>query len=75
MLVMIYNFLSLVIEQHQRLTVIHMYMWGQVKQIAQIHHIHLVKLIGYYDDSYQQLLVYEYLPNGNVGNHLYGTLS
>lgn len=43
----------------------------EVKQIAQIHHIHLVKLIGYYDDSYQQLLVYEYLPNGNVGNHLY----
>lgn len=47
----------------------------QVKQIAQIHHIHIVKLIGYYEDSYQQLLVYEYLPNGNVGNHLYGTLS
>jgi len=47
----------------------------QVKQIAHIHHNHLVKLIGYYEDSYQQLLVYEYLPNGNVGSHLYGTLS
>nr|KYP40353.1 putative LRR receptor-like serine/threonine-protein kinase At1g06840 family [Cajanus cajan] len=43
----------------------------EVKQIAHIHHIHLVKLIGYYEDSYQQLLVYEYLPNGNVGCHLY----
>ncbi|XP_061376688.1 probable leucine-rich repeat receptor-like protein kinase At5g49770 [Gastrolobium bilobum] len=43
----------------------------EVKQIADIHHIHLVKLIGYYEDSYQQLLVHEYLPNGNVGNHLY----
>ncbi|RDX77136.1 putative serine/threonine-protein kinase PBL28, partial [Mucuna pruriens] len=43
----------------------------EVKQIAHIHHIHLVKLIGYYEDSYQQLLVYEYLPNGNVGSHLY----
>ncbi|XP_004487114.1 probable serine/threonine-protein kinase PBL28 isoform X2 [Cicer arietinum] len=43
----------------------------EVKQIAHIHHINLVKLIGYYEDSYQQLLVYEYLPNGNVGNHLY----
>ncbi|XP_014497488.1 probable serine/threonine-protein kinase PBL28 isoform X1 [Vigna radiata var. radiata] len=42
-----------------------------VKQIAHIHHIHLVKLIGYYEDSHQQLLVYEYLPNGNVGSHLY----
>ncbi|KAG4384657.1 hypothetical protein AAZX31_13G307800 [Glycine max] len=43
----------------------------KVKQIAHIHHNHLVKLIGYYEDSYQQLLVYEYLPNGNVGSHLY----
>ncbi|XP_045805026.1 probable serine/threonine-protein kinase PBL28 isoform X1 [Trifolium pratense] len=43
----------------------------EVKQIAQIHHIHLVKLIGYYEDNYQQLLVYEYLSNGNIGNHLY----
>ncbi|XP_027927377.1 probable serine/threonine-protein kinase PBL28 isoform X1 [Vigna unguiculata] len=42
-----------------------------VKQIAHVHHIHLVKLIGYYEDSHQQLLVYEYLPNGNVGSHLY----
>lgn len=43
-----------------------------MKQIAHVHHIHLVKLIGYYEDSHQQLLVYEYLPNGNVGSHLYG---
>ncbi|KAF7805586.1 putative serine/threonine-protein kinase PBL28 isoform X1 [Senna tora] len=43
----------------------------QVKQIADIHHMHLVKIIGYYEDSHQQLLVQEYLPNGNVGNHLY----
>lgn len=43
----------------------------QVKQIARVHHVHLVKLIGYYYDSYQQLLVYDYLSNGNVGSHLY----
>ncbi|ESW22200.1 hypothetical protein PHAVU_005G135500 [Phaseolus vulgaris] len=43
----------------------------EVKQIAHIHHIHLVKLIGYYEDNHQQLLVYEYLPNSNVGSHLY----
>ncbi|MED6218510.1 hypothetical protein PIB30_027303 [Stylosanthes scabra] len=43
----------------------------QVRQISCIHHIHLVKLIGYYEDSYQQILVYEHLPNGHVGNHLY----
>ncbi|CAL0332286.1 unnamed protein product [Lupinus luteus] len=43
----------------------------EVKQITHTHHMHLVKLIGYYEDRCQQLLVYEYLPNGNVGNHLY----
>lgn len=43
----------------------------EVKLIAHIYHNHLVKLIGYYEDNYQQLLVYEYLSNGNVGSHLY----
>ena len=46
-----------------------------MKNIARVQHTHLVRLIGYYHDSYQQLLVYDYLSNGNVGNHLYGTLS
>ncbi|KAJ7980991.1 Pkinase_Tyr domain-containing protein [Quillaja saponaria] len=44
---------------------------SEVQQIAHIHHSHLVKLLGYFQDSYQQLLVYDYLPNGNVGKHLY----
>ncbi|EXB74651.1 Proline-rich receptor-like protein kinase PERK8 [Morus notabilis] len=43
----------------------------QVKQIARVQHVHLVKLIGFYYDSYQHLLIYDYLLNGNVGNHLY----
>ncbi|KAG2673914.1 hypothetical protein I3843_13G098200 [Carya illinoinensis] len=44
----------------------------EAKRIAHVHHIHLVKLIGYYEDNHQQILVYDYIPNGNVGNHLYG---
>ncbi|XVF05677.1 hypothetical protein REPUB_Repub05bG0193000 [Reevesia pubescens] len=43
----------------------------EVKQIAQVSHKHLVKLVGYCEDSHQQFLVYDYIPNGNVGNHLY----
>ncbi|POO01253.1 Tyrosine-protein kinase [Trema orientale] len=43
----------------------------QVKHIARVQHPHLVRLIGYYHDSYQELLVYDYLSNGNVGIHLY----
>ncbi|XP_017981993.1 PREDICTED: probable serine/threonine-protein kinase NAK isoform X1 [Theobroma cacao] len=43
----------------------------EVKQIAQVNHKHLVKLVGYCGNSHQQFLVYDYIPNGNVGNHLY----
>ncbi|KAK9280638.1 hypothetical protein L1049_014334 [Liquidambar formosana] len=44
---------------------------NEVMRIAHVHHKHLVKLIGYCEDNHQQFLVYDYLPNGNVGNHLY----
>ncbi|KAK3206001.1 hypothetical protein Dsin_020047 [Dipteronia sinensis] len=46
----------------------------EVRNNARIHHRHLVKLVGYYEDNHQQLLVLDYIPNGNVGNHLYGNL-
>ncbi|KAL7198177.1 hypothetical protein ACSBR2_020657 [Camellia fascicularis] len=47
------------------------YFLNEVKRIARVHHKHLVKLIGYCEENHQQFLVYDYLPNGNVGNHLY----
>lgn len=47
------------------------YFVNEVKRIACVHHRHLVKLIGYCEENHQQFLVYDYLPNGNVGNHLY----
>ncbi|XP_058188394.1 probable serine/threonine-protein kinase PBL28 isoform X2 [Rhododendron vialii] len=47
------------------------YFVNEVTRIASVHHRHLVKLIGYCKENYQQFLVYDYLPNGNVGNHLY----
>lgn len=47
----------------------------QVKQIAQVSYKHLVKLVGYSEDSHQQFLVYDYISNGNVGNLLYGNNS
>ncbi|OVA18084.1 Protein kinase domain [Macleaya cordata] len=43
----------------------------EVENIGCIHHRHLVKLIGFCQENHQQLLVYEFLPNGNVGKHLY----
>ncbi|XP_040949470.1 probable serine/threonine-protein kinase PBL28 isoform X1 [Gossypium hirsutum] len=43
----------------------------EIKQITQVRHRNLVKLVGYCEDNHQQFLVYDYIPNGNVGNHLY----
>ncbi|KAK4255083.1 hypothetical protein QN277_008128 [Acacia crassicarpa] len=61
---------SIVAIKRRRYALTHSFI-SKVMQIANIHHIHLVKLIGYCEDGYQQLLVHEYLPNGHVGNHLY----
>ncbi|XP_065865452.1 leucine-rich repeat receptor protein kinase HPCA1-like isoform X2 [Euphorbia lathyris] len=43
----------------------------KVKPIASVHHRHLVELIGYCEDIHQQLLVYDYIANGNIGSYLY----
>ncbi|OMO67475.1 hypothetical protein CCACVL1_20502 [Corchorus capsularis] len=53
-------------------TPVHIFL-NEVNQIAQVNHKHLVKLVGYCEDSHQQFLVFDYIPNGNVGNHLYGS--
>ncbi|WCJ41027.1 Protein kinase superfamily protein [Euphorbia peplus] len=43
----------------------------KVKRLASVHHQHLVELIGYCEANYQQLLVYDYIANGNIGHYLY----
>lgn len=40
--------------------------------LSEIHHRHLVKILGYGQESGFQMLVFEYLPNGSMRNHLYG---
>ncbi|KAF3455002.1 hypothetical protein FNV43_RR05450 [Rhamnella rubrinervis] len=47
------------------------YFFHEVKNISRVQHMHLVSLIGYYQDTHQQLLIYDFLSNGNIGNHLY----
>lgn len=44
-----------------------------VASMSEIHHRHLVTLLGYCQESGYQMLVFEYLPNGSVCNHLYDT--
>eukprot|EP00253_Pinus_taeda_P001632 PITA_01632 len=50
----------------------------EVELLSRLHHFHLVLLIGYCIEyngrEVQRLLVYEHMPNGNLRNHLDGTL-
>ncbi|XP_042390719.1 wall-associated receptor kinase-like 4 isoform X3 [Zingiber officinale] len=43
----------------------------EVKKLSKIRHRNLVTLIGYCQEGGLQMLVYEYLPNGSISQHLY----
>eukprot|EP00268_Persea_americana_P046478 TRINITY_DN47946_c0_g1_i1.p1 TRINITY_DN47946_c0_g1~~TRINITY_DN47946_c0_g1_i1.p1 ORF type:complete len:420 (-),score=65.93 TRINITY_DN47946_c0_g1_i1:366-1625(-) len=43
----------------------------EVNYLGQLHHPHLVKLIGYCSDGDNRLLVYEFMPKGSLENHLF----
>ncbi|XWS30583.1 hypothetical protein CRYUN_Cryun24cG0131400 [Craigia yunnanensis] len=45
----------------------------EARYLSSIQHRNLVKLLGYCQESNQQFLIYEYIPNGSVSIHLYGT--
>ncbi|XWS66029.1 hypothetical protein CRYUN_Cryun05aG0165000 [Craigia yunnanensis] len=44
---------------------------AEVIYLSEIQHRNLVTLLGYCQESGSQMLVYEYLPNGSMCNHLY----
>ncbi|KAG6505304.1 hypothetical protein ZIOFF_037659 [Zingiber officinale] len=43
----------------------------QVDLLSRLHSGHLVGLIGYCADQHHRLLVFEYMPNGNLQHHLH----
>ncbi|XP_010249313.1 PREDICTED: putative serine/threonine-protein kinase isoform X2 [Nelumbo nucifera] len=45
----------------------------EVRSLSSIRHRNLVSLLGYCQENDQQMLIYEYIPNGSVSSHLYGT--
>ncbi|ERM95419.1 proline-rich receptor-like protein kinase PERK8 isoform X2 [Amborella trichopoda] len=45
---------------------------AEVEVISRVHHRNLVALLGYCIVGEQRLLVYEYVPNGTLHNHLHG---
>ncbi|KAH1214511.1 putative LRR receptor-like serine/threonine-protein kinase [Glycine max] len=42
----------------------------EIELLSRLHHRNLLSLIGYCDQGGEQMLVYEYMPNGALRNHL-----
>ncbi|KAM0987727.1 hypothetical protein ACFX2I_011751 [Malus domestica] len=47
------------------------HVWAEVTIIAQMHHLNLVRLWGFYAEKGQRILVYEYVPNGSLDKYLF----
>lgn len=45
---------------------------AEVLTLSLVHHPNLVNLLGYCADGRQRILVYEYMPNGSLEDHLLG---
>lgn len=44
----------------------------KVELFARVHHRNLVSLVGHCQEGGEQILIYEYMPNGDLRKYLHG---
>lgn len=47
----------------------------EIEMLSRVHHKNLVTLVGFCFDQGEQMLIYEYIPNGSLKETLSGILS
>jgi serine/threonine protein kinase len=48
---------------------------NEIELLSRVHHKNLVSLVGFCYEQGEQMLVYEYIPNGTLRDNLTGMLS
>ncbi|GFZ21053.1 malectin/receptor-like protein kinase family protein [Actinidia rufa] len=48
------------------------YCWANIEILTKLHHVHLLSPMGLCTDEGEMILLYNYMENGSLGDHLFG---